>query len=148
MNSRLNWAGVAGLSVAAGYGVFSTMPSGYPLRGSPGVIPGWSEPAQVVAGVGAAGLCAAVVCGLIRVVRSQARADRGLVVLAWTGWALFGSLLAVGFSLWASVYTLNTLHYFTFTDWAVVRGLVAGLVWAGVALAGLSAWRRGHVAIA
>lgn len=148
MNSRLMWDGVAVLSVAAGYGVFSTMQTGYPLHGSVGGIPGWSDPARVAAGVGVAGLCAAVVCGLIRVVRSPSRADRGLVVLAWTGWTLFGSVLAVGFSLWASIYTLNTLHYFTFTDWAVARGLIAGLVWAGVALAGLSAWQRGQVAIA
>jgi hypothetical protein len=142
MRKHVNWVGLVALSLAAGYGVYETMPSGYPLRGSPGAIPGWSEPARAAAGVGVALLVAAVAAGLRRVVRSQPDAERGLVVVAWAGWAMVGSLTAVGASLWLSLYTLNTRGYFTFTDWAVVRGLLVGVVWAGVVLAGVSAWRR------
>jgi hypothetical protein len=102
---------------------------------------------RVTAGVGTAVLFGVVVVGLGRLVRSQPSADRGLVVMAWAGWTLFGLSLAVGFSLWDMLYTFLNLGYRIQLEWVITRGLVVGLAWAGVTVVGLVAWRRGRVAL-
>jgi hypothetical protein len=132
---------VAAVALAAGLGVYWTAPTGYPLRGGGGT-PGWSEPARAVAGACVALLAGAVAAGLARVARSQPAGSRGLVVAAWAGWGLLGCVVAVGASLWLMVYALDTRGYHTFMEWVVARGLVAGLAWAGLLLAGIAAWQR------
>jgi len=142
MSKRLGWVGLVALSVAAGYGVYDTMQSYYPLRGGREAVSGWSEAARAAAGVGVAGLFGCIALGLVRLVRSQPQADRGLVVAAWAGWVVAGTVFAIGYSGAEAVQAMNESGIRTFTSWIVARGLVAGLIWAGVVLVGLWAWRR------
>ncbi|MDY3560624.1 hypothetical protein R5W23_001869 [Gemmata sp. JC673] len=142
MSKRLGWVGLAALSVAAGYGVYDTMQSFYPLRSSQEALPGWSVADRVAAGVGVTALFGCISLGLARLVRSQPQAERGLVVAAWAGWVVAGTVFALGYSGVEAVRTMNDSGTRTFTSWIVGRGLVAGLVWSGVVLAGVFAWRH------
>ncbi len=147
MSKRIGWVGFAALSVAAGYGVYDAMQSFYPLLGGQEVVPGWSLASRVAAGAGVAVLFGGISLGLVRLVRSQPRADRGLVVAAWAGWVVAGTVFAVGYSGAEAIQTMNESRVRTFASWIVARGLVAGLVWSGVVLASLYAWRRERVAL-
>jgi len=39
-------------------------------------------------------------------------------------------------------YTTLNFDYHIELDWGIVRGLIAGLVWAGVVVTSLAVWRR------
>ena len=143
MGKGLLAVGLVLLSLAAGYGVHETMQSHYPQGAPPSVrLPGNSDGVRIASSVGVVVLFRAVVIGLVWLVRSQPSSERGLVVIAWLGWTLFGVTVALTCSLWQLMYLWETQRIRTFVDWAVTRALVAGLIWSAVVIVMLATWQH------